>query len=72
MCIKCVNHAIEILVGLGERRTLRGNIAVVKAVKRDRGLFQKLKKHRYTVQRVLQRIGTIIPGHQGCGSTEWV
>jgi len=46
------------------------DITVMEAIKIDAGFFKKLKKDPSTLLGILHGIGTVIPGSDGCATTE--
>jgi len=66
------DDAVEILVGFCESGSLGGDVTVVEAVVVDLAFLKELKEDGYAVERVLQGLRTIVPGHQGSACAEGV
>ena len=58
------HYRVEILVRLREVRAFRGDIAIVKAIKRRAELLDKLKRHASAIDRVFHIINRPFPRPQ--------
>jgi hypothetical protein len=75
-----VDHDVEVLVALGERRPLGSHVAVVEAVEADAELLHELEGHVGPLHGHLQRVGVVLPRAEhgagaervGAGATEGV
>ena len=72
LAFKCGDYGIQILVSFRQGSAFRRDVAVVKAVIGDGCFLEKFEKHRHTLERVGERVGTVVPRHECGGSAKGI
>ena len=62
LLLEHLDHRVEVLVGLGQRGALGGDVAVVEAIERCAELVDELEGHGHAVDRIFDRVGRPFPG----------
>ena len=70
--LQLLGDAGEVGVGLREGPAFRRDVTVMEAIEVDLALLKEFEEDRYAAEGVVERVGAVIPGHEGRAGAEGV